>query len=443
MNKTLSQVLRDDQLTSSPSPVKGFVNAALNIRGKDIFPNPFEIPRVKEVPEVSNGIVNEAMESAESTLTIGLPFKPNIGCRINFTNVPSNSLTPSKLFAEKLVFSPNTTAITPRSLSIISEETLDIGQELDLYQLQLENSINERKMRKTNILDQHIYQQLIFNQRLTDIVECSEANDFETEENEAQNEVEQSDKLEEVSKKQEIIANEDKSQFNDLITTNEENLDGTVYENESTLADSSYNDDSYFKTPTPFIRNYRKDDERLLKPPSEFKVSRGPSKESISSVKSSETESKSKSKVKSLIRSSIRRIMHSKGPNKKVKNDRNNCENIPPIDEKPEHHTQATTKLFDNLRYSLRRRTEKHKSPHKEEKTATSAPDISIIDQSERTMKLKTNIIQTDYIKIEELTNEKKPSFRNSIRKSTRGVRNHIMKSVFHKNIESGYEFKN
>jgi len=59
-------------------------------------------------------------------------------------------LTPSKLLAEKLVFSP--VPAPKRSLGAISEESsMDIGKELDRYQLELENSINEAKLRKNGV----------------------------------------------------------------------------------------------------------------------------------------------------------------------------------------------------------------------------------------------------------------------------------------------------
>jgi len=59
--------------------------------------------------------------------------------------------------------------------------------------------------------------------------------------------------------------------------------------------------------------------------------------------------------------------------------------------------------------------------------------DISIIDTSERTMKLRSNVAQTEYMTIEQLTNEKKHTLRNSIRRSTRDVLRH----VFHKSHDA------
>lgn len=83
---------------------------------------------------------------------IGLPFTPNVGCRIDFNNIPLEALTPCSMLNSKLVFSPVSKAVeaTPhrRDLSVISEEAVDISKELDCYQLQLENSMNEAKASK-------------------------------------------------------------------------------------------------------------------------------------------------------------------------------------------------------------------------------------------------------------------------------------------------------
>ncbi|EDW26861.1 GL14758 [Drosophila persimilis] len=65
--------------------------------------------------------------------------------------------------------------------------------------------------------------------------------------------------------------------------------------------------------------------------------------------------------------------------------------------------------------HSLRGRPQKE--PSREELLPA---DISIVDSSERTMKLRSSIPQTEYMTIEQLTNEKKLTLRNSIRRSTR-----------------------
>lgn len=72
-----------------------------------------------------------------------------LGCRIDFKNIPIEDLTPSAMLNRHLVFSPvqKPSETTPKrpNLSIISEEAVDISKELDCYQLELENSMNEAK----------------------------------------------------------------------------------------------------------------------------------------------------------------------------------------------------------------------------------------------------------------------------------------------------------
>lgn len=162
-----------------------FINPGLNIRGaeRDVV-NPFEVVR-DDMPTqplqlndlqgenrvfsallfyVCNclipktvlsieivGIENPALE-VQPTLAIGVPFTPTVGCRIDFTKIPLDALTPCSMLNSKLVFSPikKPTDTTPKrpNLSIISEEAVDISKELDCYQLELENSINEAKATK-------------------------------------------------------------------------------------------------------------------------------------------------------------------------------------------------------------------------------------------------------------------------------------------------------
>ncbi|XP_052890160.1 uncharacterized protein LOC128298447 [Anopheles moucheti] len=150
-----------------------FVNNALNIRGAESTErfNPFEIVRPKEgsvsessnralpVPELA-GIENPALEMP--TYAIAVPFTPSLKHRINFQEIAPNALTPCQMLANMVVCSPDpakmggaelqsknatVTLGKRRSLSVISEES-DIGEKLDCYQLELENSINEAKARK-------------------------------------------------------------------------------------------------------------------------------------------------------------------------------------------------------------------------------------------------------------------------------------------------------
>ncbi|XP_049537532.1 uncharacterized protein LOC125952224 [Anopheles darlingi] len=158
-----------------------FVNSALNIRNADNAQpyNPFEIVRSKEqapaprppecqrpVPDLA-GIENPALEVP--TYAIAVPFTPSLKHRINFQELPAGALTPCHLMASMAVCSPihgrqlkevlalaeqetpkrnvTITLSKRRSLSVISEES-DIGEKLDCYQLELENSMNEAKAKR-------------------------------------------------------------------------------------------------------------------------------------------------------------------------------------------------------------------------------------------------------------------------------------------------------
>lgn len=120
--------------------------------------NPFEVQREVELPKTVKGIDNSALELVpppHTPLMMSLPFTPTVNHRIDFSNMPEN-LTPSTLLSTKLVIENceeigtpkrNITVKSRKSLSVINEEAeIDIGEELDNYQLQLENSINEAKV---------------------------------------------------------------------------------------------------------------------------------------------------------------------------------------------------------------------------------------------------------------------------------------------------------
>lgn len=162
------EVVRDDD-TEAKSLALGVSNPALDINNEPlskpidaISTNPFEVMRENaDISKVPTGIDNSGMElinpAPRIALVLPLPFTPTVNHRIDFSSMPEN-LTPSALLSSKLVLENNEAKITVatpkrstaekarRSLSIISEEEIDIGEELDNYQLQLENSINEAKM---------------------------------------------------------------------------------------------------------------------------------------------------------------------------------------------------------------------------------------------------------------------------------------------------------
>ncbi|XP_034124241.1 uncharacterized protein LOC117581306 isoform X2 [Drosophila guanche] len=401
------------------TPNKGFVNAALNVRGSDApaSRNPFEIHRQSEISALASnpaGVANPALaEEAQSllleptSLKIGLPFVPNVGCRIDFHGMSLAQLTPSKLLAEKLVFSPVPGPGPKRSLGAISEEssTMDIGKELDRYQLELENSINEAKLRKKAgvLLESEETQET-----LTVVQERQEGALVER-----QLICTRRRTLTEITEVPEEQKEEEQQEPEEPQQPEEEQLDPEPDAAEADVAYASESDEEDFKAPARFVRAYRP---------------AAASKESLHSIGSSKS-GKSQDKpptsghgMKNMIRKSIRRLMHP-------------MESSATGSHSPE---KPHNNIMQSIRHSLRRRPQKEMPLHEEqsepeEEQQAHPAEISIVDSSERTMKLRSSIAQTEYMTIEQLTNERKHTLRNSIRRSTREVLRH----VFHKSHDA------
>ncbi|XP_016980185.1 trichohyalin [Drosophila rhopaloa] len=491
------------------TPAKGFVNPGLNLRGSDAPAslNPFEIHRPSEASEAAcnpSGVANPGLEEPLPTsLKIGLPFTPTLGCRIDFHGMSLAQLTPSKLLAEKLVFSP--VPAPKRSLGAISEESssMDIGRELDRYQLELENSINEAKLRKNGVLvdkevprnslevelhknakvslvmetdsqelmmqevvkgEVQVERRLVCTRRrtLTEINEDPEVEEARKEDLEQEKLLEQQRILEQekLLEKERHLAREKQLEREKLLEREkhlereklqeklheqlreklqervkllekeklaeellekqqlleQNNLQEKEAEPEGDVAYASESDeepdDLDFKAPARFVRAYR---------PAALPT-KAASKESLHSIGSSKSsksaEAKSSGGMKGMIRKSIRRLMHPThtSPEKSEEKDA------------PSHHHNN---ILNSIRHSLRRRPQK--SADVELQMEPAPADVSIIDSSERTMKLRSNVAQTEYMTIDQLTNEKKHTLRNSIRRSTRDVLRH----VFHKSHDA------
>ncbi|XP_030378767.1 uncharacterized protein LOC115627277 [Scaptodrosophila lebanonensis] len=408
-------------IRTTNTPSKCFVNQALNVRGNDAPAslNPFEIHRPSEASVAAcnrAGVENPALaeDPLPTNLKIGLPFAPNLGCRIDFKGLSLAQLTPSKLLAEKLVFSP-VMAPNRSSLGAISEETtMDIGKELDRYQLELENSINEAKLRKNGVVLETESQDVLVVEEKQQLETAQEHIELErrticirrrtlTEISEVPEELEESLPEEKPQEPAAALEVQPAKEEEPVDTETEENTD-VAY------ASDSEEEELEFKAPTRFVRAYR---------PAAASIEqlRTVSKESLHSVGSSQStksgETRASRAVGHIIRKSLRRLMHPMQ------------QHPHPVEEQhkssPEKHSHN---IMSSIRHSLRRRTHKSAVATEESKPA----DISIIDVSERTMKLRSNLPETEYMPIEHLTNEKKHTLRNSIRHSTRALRH-----VFHK----------
>ncbi|XP_004530435.1 uncharacterized protein LOC101454586 [Ceratitis capitata] len=417
------EVLRD--VPTKVNKSNCFVNAALNLRIEDMSTtrNPFEIQRYPNVPETSEeaGVENPGLEDAQATSTelkISLPFKPTLGCRIDFSNIPIEQLTPGKLLAEKLIFSP-VLQQPKRSLDSASEDSsMDIGKELDRYQLELENSINEAKMRKaiepwletksTELikLNINVEQKITFNQRLEEIAE-----EDEEKENEDTPEllletstVNECTKVSCITLTGKLPVQRVESELNKVEEIKHEDV---------AYASDSEEEDVDFKTPAPFVRAYHR--------PVASHFTAG-SKESLHSNSSNDSNSDNKksSSVRNIIRKSLRKLMHPHKEDDTSDKETHLLGNDAEV-KKNQYHS-----AYKIIRNSLRRKTPK--TTQLEE--STTKAEISIIDTTERTMKLRAELLPNEGM-------ERKHTLRNSLRRSTREIGQHLMKTVFHKNQEA------
>lgn len=416
------------------------------------------------------GIENPCLEVHQTPLAISVPFTPMLGCRIDFKNIPIEDLTPSAMLNRHLVFSPvqkpcETTPKRP-NLSIISEEAVDISKELDCYQLELENSMNEAKATNKrgnkNLID--IKQKSTFAKRLSAINPEAEPKLQEATEVLATNDVNVDESFDVINaaQKPEEHSCHDSSGHNDCPksstpkTPNENciakySLDKSMSINENPdvvyeeVNETHANDESkcreqeqeeqevnlhfadeteVFKNPAPFVRAYRRD---VRKRPT---TTTEPAH--IELEKQCKTEEKQKENhevfggIRSSIRKSIRKLIHPNASNKSK-----NSEETTPTKEQP--MLMPSNNLLNQIRHSLRRKQPK-------QPLATSTPrqslnDISIIDTAEPRAIYKDTVFSARINNVDDDLQRPRTNLRNSLRRSK-----HAVKSVFKKNED--YAFK-
>lgn len=428
-----------------------------------------------------SGIENPGLEM-QPTLAIAVPFTPTVGCRIDFNNIPLHVLTPCSMLSNKLVFSPikKPSDLTPKrpNLSIISEEAVDISKELESYQLELENSMNEAKATKKrdnkNLMDMR--RKSTFARRLLDAVgaddedhspqqtEQLEENEEETANNPSANTniehscQENSDGHSDCPKSstpktpnENCIAKYPLESIGENPDVVYEEVDETHIEHDvsagvAAAAPSIHNDDVEnvanesiksiekieFKNPAPFVRTYRRDGRKPIV------------NHNDAAAQTASTNEKSKEhhemfgSIRSSIRKSIRKLIQPDGSAKSK-----GAEHVPSNDggqTTPTSSASSSSKIFSSIRHSLRR-----KQPPKQP-LATSTPyeslnDISIIDNCKPRAVFKDTAagvaekaiaMDTDNDAHAGSLFRGRTTIRNSFRKSSR----HVMKSVFKKNIE-------
>uniref|UniRef100_A0A182XWM6 Uncharacterized protein n=1 Tax=Anopheles stephensi TaxID=30069 RepID=A0A182XWM6_ANOST len=480
-----------------------FVNSALNIRGAESTErfNPFEIVRPKEgglseapsralpVPELS-GIENPALEMP--TYAIAVPFTPSLKHRINFQELVPNALTPCQMLANMVVCSPDpakmgcaetqnknatVTLAKRRSLSVISEES-DIGEKLDCYQLELENSINEAKARKqrpgggettpfsfsgTGHRRRSVRRSLIdmkhisnLSQRLHELEDNE--NDFTRLEDDEKMppDAEEEDKenkqpVQEVAVEQTIekkVENETSAETevhcNQMTFTITKETTTTVREEiridvsnpdvqfeEVEDFEDEEQDVELLNNPAPFQRAYRKKEPLAERLPEEtesdgFKrplaaggsQADGPASQDNAPIKSH--------KVRDVIRRSFRRLIPRGQSNE-------------PKDEEEKQATPAGEShgLISSIRHSLRRRQPKAKAGEEDgnkQNVAEPSPlEMSIIAEQPRAVFRQPSLDQYKPIAAATGSNGSAGTLRNSLRRSTKDIRKQMMKSVFRK----------
>lgn len=417
----------------------------------------------------------------QPTLAIGLPFTPTVGCRIDFNSIPLEALTPCTMLSTKLVFSPikqpieppNTTPRQRRDLSVISEEAVDISKELDCYQLQLENSMNEAKASKKrgnkNLID--IKNKTTFAKRLAeqppsvqigevgtvavDVAEADEAapmamplNDSITSElmtptistanhhschehGGSRTECPRSS-TPKTPKEQCIAKLLDHSMPDKSITDNPDVVYEEVEESQvDVIVEKVIVDEAEFKNPAPFVRTYRRDVKRPIvrKATDEANNEVNAATATAMADGAKEKDHELFGNIRSSIRKSIRRIMKTGQKNK--------CDepigdkDIERVDEPP----QTNGNFLSTLRQSLRRK--KVSAAVAPEVMPQSTLEMSIIDYKDRAV-FKEGVAETkcDNERIETGFFGTKTTIRHSFRKSSRRV----IKSVLNKNVED-YSF--
>lgn len=501
-----------------------FTNPGLNIRGaeRDVV-NPYEVVRGIQPPlqpaivaEIQGknqfknsfratdfisfhciaGIENPALD-LQPALAIAVPFTPTVGCRIDFNNIPLDALTPCSMLNNKLVFSPikKPTDLTPKrpNLSIISEEAVDISKELECYQLELENSMNEAKATKKrghkNLMDMR--RKSTFARRLMDAVSVNADDSVhqsgETDESKviADDEQTASKHNNEHSCQESSDGHSECPKSSTPKTPNEnciakypldksagehpdfvyEEIDATHYcrdenvENDEIVGNVSAatdaNDGTYtvtseapnpvqkdeFKNPAPFVRTYRRDLRRPTAnaPPSGDDAA---SQVPIAGDKPKEHHHHEMfGSIRSSIRKSIRKLIHSGGGGGVSSTKSKSTENVSSKEGATTPVSSSSSNILASIRHSMRR-----KQPIKQP-LATSTPceslnDISIIDNCKpRAVFRDAASAATEKVVAMDAADKDavgggifkgRTTIRSSFRKSSR----HVMKSVFKKNIE-------
>lgn len=368
------------------------------------------------------------MDFRQAPLAIKLPFTPTVGCRIDFKNMNIEDLTPNSMLNRHLVLSAvKATEVTPLkrpNLSVISEEAIDISKELDGYQLEIENSINEAKAgtnrgngeanfskqsysdgkEKKGNIEADLIQEAIPTH--LEVHSCHEMSGGQnacpkssTPKTPNENCIARYslDRSPSVNENPDVIYEEvSESQTSFELLSNEQINAG---------------DDEFFKNPAPFIRTYRRDNQKK------------PIEEPVKTLNENQMELDEKSKdsheVLSGIRNSIRQSIRKFVGQTTTKNS-TGC--------RPTKKTTANN-ILTTLRHSLRK-----KQPRQPLATSTprqSLNEISIIDTAEPRAIFKDTVFSANFCNGDKNLVRPRNNLRSSFRRSKLAI-----KSVFNKNLD-------
>lgn len=346
------------------------------------------------------------MDVRHAPLAIELPFTPTVGCRIDFKNIHIEDLTPSSMLNRHLILSPvqKLEEITPKrpNLSVISEEAVDISKELESYQLEIENSMNEAKAtNKQSLMDPK--KKSLFSKRL-----CRGAdNDNEKKtkitkvESNLAAQTEMDDHLcHETSNGECPKSSTPKTQnrsFNinenpDVVyeEVNDSHISNEIQTNKKIIAETN----DLFKNPVhqPFVRVYRRDVQK--------KSAIEPTETTTKKLEKFEPDEKSKDNkeifggIRSSIRKSIRKLI---------------------IPTASKFNETTPTNILTTIRHSLRRKQPK-------QPLATSTPrqslnEISIIDTAETRVIYKDTAFSARVNRVDNSSLRSKNNLRSSFRR--------------------------
>lgn len=386
------------------------------------------------------GIENPGLEIQSTNLAIGVPFTPTVGCRIDFKNVPLEALTPCSMLNKKLIFSPvkKPTELTPKrrtsTLSVISEEAVDISKELECYQLELENSMNEAKATKKrdtmSLIDMKHKKTLAKRLSAGDCMKDDNNPEIKRDENlptgPTPKTISSNAKSTEHSCQDSTDGRNECPKSSTPKTPNEtciahypvDDNDKSIAENPDVIYEEvedtqvEIQEINVFKNPAPFVRNYRRD----IRKPATIQNQKYGSEE-----KNENKDHEMLGNIRSSIRKSFRKLMQGAHGNEKRSTEELSAPENPP-----------TTGFLSTIRRSLRRKP-------KENPANPAVHEISIIDCKERPIfkdvmtaeKVATVVCDRDEQQVGIFRTT--TILRSSIRKSSR----HVMKSVFKKNVEN------